>query len=111
MVKVRRSTWKNGKFRAKAIVVRQVNDIEIVFYNHESIYVKSQAGVWVVFHRWEAGLGSYQNWRNFRTMLFYEKYIDFQHCHRLAFRYDIPSQVSRAPDIKGKSIEIISNNK
>ena len=101
----------HGKFNAKAIVVRQINNIEIVFYDSHSIYVKSEHGVWVVFHRWfarEGAVGSYKSWRGFRTLLFYESQISFAGCHRLAFKYDIPSQVSRAPDLKGKTVEIVS---
>jgi hypothetical protein len=107
---VRRSNWKRGKYRARAIIVKEVENIKIVFYDSKSIYVKSADGVWVVFHRWFAPKGSYQGgWKQFRHLLLYEKRVDFAHCHRLAFRYDIPSQVSRAPDLDGKTVEIITN--
>lgn len=113
MKKVRRFIHKNGRFRAKAIVVRQVNGIEIVFYDSRSIYVKSEYGVWVVFRRWggERDLGSYSSgWRNFRTMLMYEKSITFTHCHQLAFRNDIISFMAKKPELDGKTVEIITTN-
>lgn len=111
-MKVRRTEYKNGRFRAKAIVVREIGDIRIVFYSKDSIYVRSAQGVWVVFHRWgEHGNDSHRNWSQFRHLMFYEKTIDFAHCHRLAFRFDIASQVAREPDLEGKTVEILTTNK
>ena len=88
--------------------MRDVNNIRIVFYDKESIYVRNNdTRQWAVFHRWLAPKGSYNNgWRQFRHLVLYEKRIDFNHCYRLAFRLDIPSQfVSKAPDLSKFTIE------
>lgn len=109
MSEVRRVAWKDGRFRAKSIIVRQINNIEIVFYDSKSIYVRSEYGVWIVFHRWFAGSGSYiKGWKQFRHLLLYVDGVDFAYCHRKAFQLDIPSQVSKKPDLEGKTVEIIT---
>ena len=96
-----------GKFRAESVIIREVNDIKIVFYNHETIYVQNDKGRWVIFHRWFPQRGSYNGgWRQFRHLLLYEKKIDLNHCYRLAFRWDIASQyASKAPDLSSVKIE------
>lgn len=86
-----------GRFRAKAVMVRRVNDLEIVFYNRETIYVGNM-GKWYIFHRWFAPRGSYNGgWRQFRHLLLYEKGLDLTHCYRLAFLHDIQAQIAGAP--------------
>lgn len=97
-----------GRFRAEKIIVRDINNIRIVFYDRESIYVRDNMNNrWTVFHRWLAPKGSYNNgWRQFRHLLLYEKRITFNHCYRLAFRFDIPSQfVYDEPDLSEHKIQ------
>ena len=94
-------------FRAKAVIVRDVNEIRIVFYNHETIYVRDDTARWHIFHRWVAPRGSYnRGWRQFRHMLLYEKNITIEHCYRLAFRHEISSQIALSgPDLSKVIIE------
>ena len=96
-----------GRFKAKAVIIRYVNDIKIVFYDNQSIYVFDEKAGWHLFHRLLAPLGSYNHgWRQFRHLLLYEKQLDLAHCYRLAFRYNISSQIAkRAPDISKFNIE------
>ena len=96
-----------GRFRAEKVIIRDVNGIRIVFYDHENIYVRNTSGCWVVFHRWFSQKGSYNNgWRQFRHLLLYEKKIDFNHCYRLAFRWEISSQiVKQSPDLSKFKIQ------
>lgn len=97
-----------GRFRAEKVIVRDINNIRIVFYDKESIYVKDANGRWTVFHRWLAPRGSYNNgWRQFRHLLLYEKKLDINHCYRLAFRYDILSQLAyKAPDLSKFKVQV-----
>ena len=78
-------------------------DIEIIFFNNEKIYVKqTTTGQWTLFHRFFAPKGSYnRGWRQFRHLLLYEwRHLDYEHCYRLAFRWDIQSQrVAKGPDL------------
>ena len=95
-------------FKAKAVVVRELNGIKIVFYDRQTIYVQNLAdGLWHVFHRWWDEIGSYNSkWRQFRHLLFYEKQIDLKHCYHLAFRWDIMTKISdTAPDLSKLKIE------
>lgn len=95
--------------KANAIVVRELDAIQIVFFNHESIYVLDRATKkWHCFHRWFGGDGSYEGgWRQFRHRLFYGPKLDIKHCYRLAFRWDITSCVARAgPNLDGHAVDI-----
>lgn len=96
-------------FRAKAVIVREIRatGLKIVFYDRENIYIHDDAHGWYVFHRWFSPRGSYNGgWRQFRHLLLYEKKIDFNHCCRLAFRWDILSQrVNRPPELSKLKIE------
>ena len=96
-------------FRASAVIIREIysTGLKIVFYNRETIYVHDDLHGWHVFHRWFSPKGSYNGgWRQFRHLLLYEKKIDFNHCYRIAFRWDILSQkVNHAPDLTNIKIE------
>lgn len=89
-----------GRFRADAVVIRHINNLKIVFYDHETIYV-SDGNKWYVFHRWFAPRGSYNGgWRQFRHLLFYEKNLDLNHCYHLAFRWEISTGIAKKePDL------------
>lgn len=88
-----------GWFKAKAVIIRELNGIKIVFLNRNTIYVQELSnGRWHIFHIWYEPTGSYNGkWRQFRHLLLYEKGIDLRHCYRLAFRWDIRTQVTTTP--------------
>lgn len=100
-------------FRAEAVIIKKVNDIEIIFLDRERIYVKNcKTGVWTLFHRYFAPRGSYNGgWRQFRHLLLYEwENLDFNHCYRLAFRWNIQSQTTKTgPSLE--DIKTIERNK
>ena len=101
-----------GRFRAEAVTIKRVDDLIIVFYDKKSIYIKDDKHGWTVFHRWYAPLGSYTGgWQQFRHLLFYEKRITFNHCYRLAFRWDITHMAGvKAPNLDNKPIIERNNN-
>lgn len=90
-------------YKAKAIIIRETlpSGFKIIFYDSKNIFVYEPRRGWTVFHRWFAGLGSYNGgWRQFRHLLLYNKFIDYDHCYRLANRLGISSQiVSGPPDL------------
>lgn len=97
-----------GRFKAEAVIIRRVNDLTIVFYDKYRIYVKDDKHGWTVFHRWFAPRGSYmRGWRQFRNLLLYVKNIDYNHCYKVAFRWDIQSLAGvEKPDLsKFKIVE------
>lgn len=83
--------------KRNAIVIKEIKKtgLTIVFYDSKSIYIFNKEFGWSVFHRWGAPLGSYRSWRKFRHLMWYAKRIDYRHCFRLAFRYDISSQKAK----------------
>jgi hypothetical protein len=96
-----------GRFRAEAVIVKRVKDLTIVFYDKEHIFIKDSNHGWTVFHRWYAPLGSYNGgWRQFRHLLLYEKNITYNHCYRLAFRWEIQSMANvKEPDLSKFKIQ------
>lgn len=96
-----------GKFRAEAVIIREVNGIRIVFYNHETIYVHDDHKGWVIFHRWFMGRGSYyKGWHQFRDRVMQKKHLDLAECYRLAFQYDVQTKPAlNAPDLSKFKIQ------
>lgn len=94
-----------GRFRAEAIVIKKVDDLTIVFYDRERIYIKDKSHGWTLFHRYYTQLGFYGScWKPFRKLLMVEKRITFNHCYRLAFRYDIQSRAGvKPPNLEGRA--------
>ena len=90
-------------FRAEAVIIKRVNNVEIIFWNKEEIYVRNtDTNQWTLFHRYFAPKGSYTGgWSQFRHLLLYEwAHLDYNHAYRLAFRWGILSQnVGKGPDI------------
>lgn len=97
-----------GFFKSNAILAKAVNDVIIIFWDRESIYVQNtRNGQWTLFHRYFAPRGSYnRGWRQFRHLLLYEwDHLTYAHCYRLAFRLEILSKVvAKGPDLTGKEI-------
>ena len=90
-----------GKFRAEGVRVKHINNITIVFYNKETIYVQTDYGIWIAFHRWFAPKGSYREWEQFKHLLTYKKKITLGYIYEKALQYDIQSQVAtRVPDLE-----------
>lgn len=93
-----------GRYKADAVIIRRVGDLTIVFYDKENIFVKDNKHGWTVFHRWFAPRGSYNGgWRQFRHLLLYNKSITYNHCYRLAFRFEIQS----VANVKGPELSNI----
>lgn len=102
--------WHKGEkyYKANAVIIREVNGLKIVFYDHETIYVRDADGRWFVFHRWFTPRGSYNaNWRPFRYKLLYQKNLTINRCYQLAFQHDIIGQSSGGvPDLSKFKVEV-----
>lgn len=98
-----------AKFRAERIIIREVADLIIIFWNAESIYVyekDSQFGS--IFNNWWAYRGSYEEcWAPFRRkMLRYQK-LTMTRCHELASYHNVVAvSTGRRLDLSGKKVEI-----
>lgn len=102
--------WNKGEkyFKAEAVIIREINGLKIVFYDKESIYVQTNSGECVVFHRWFTPRGSYNaDWRPFRYKLLYQKSLTLVRCYQLAFQHDIVVQRSGGvPDLSKFKIQV-----
>lgn len=76
-----------GRFKAKGIIVREISDIRIIFWNSHIIYVYGPHGM-VAFHRYFAPRGSYSGgWGDFRRKLLRYKDLDWHSVFLVAARY------------------------
>lgn len=93
------------KFRAEAITIRELETVQIIFKDHETIWVlPKHASTNVIFHRWWSERGSYTDgWQAFRRKMFRNKKIDLLTCYRLAAKHHIQSTgTQREPRFKDK---------
>lgn len=99
--------YRNGRYAAEAIIIRELPELTIIFLNKETICVFPKKGSGTQFHRWFAEKGTYQNgWKLFRQFLLVEKHLTYLHCFELAARYSIDSVSARSfPDLTGKLVK------
>lgn len=99
-----------GRYNTKNVVaIKKTNDLEIIFYDFESIYVKHQYGI-SVYHRWAVKKkGFYKNnFRPFRLALKDNKNIDYGYINRMAEKYEIDVDgVDELPNLTGVKTRII----
>lgn len=79
-----------GRFKAEGVIVRELDEIAIVFWDSQSIYVyPSGHKKGVIFHRWFAERGSYRYWHDFRIRMLQRRHLTYLACFELAAQYDI----------------------
>lgn len=77
-----------GRFRAERVIVREIGDMEVIFWDGFSIYAITPR-LSYIFQRWYAPKGSYHTWRKFRHLLMHRRHLTFDTICRLADRYGI----------------------
>lgn len=96
-----------GRFKAKGLVVREIENIVIIFWNSHMIYVMGPYGM-ILFHRYFAPRGSYtQSWGNFRRKLLQYKTLNFDNIFLVAaHHFDVVEiQTSHKElDLTGKTV-------
>jgi hypothetical protein len=80
-----------GRFRADAVLVRDLKEVTVIFWDCRSIYVyDKKTGYGIVFNRWFDEWGSYTAyWKDFRRKMLRWKNLSLLKCCELAARYDI----------------------
>lgn len=81
-----------GRFKSKGVIVRDLEDVKIIFWNPHCIYVLDKKGIKMnyVFHRYGSPIGFYtNNWKKFRWNLMWLKKLDLNKCVRIANRFDV----------------------
>lgn len=99
-----------GRFRAERVIVREIDGMEVIFWDGFSIYVTT-SNITYVFHRWYAPKGSYNAWRKFRHLLMHRHHLTLGAACRLANRYGILATCSDAKlNWDGKRVEVRFGN-
>lgn len=99
-----------GRFYAARVIVREIDELQFIFWDKHSIYVECFKQRYV-FHRWYAPKGSYNEWRKFRHLLLHRRHLTLRNVFELADKYGILSKcaVGRL-QWKGKPVEIRFGN-
>lgn len=98
-----------GRFKAEAIIVRKLPNLEIIFWDSQSIYVYDQSGGHI-FNRWFAKKGSYtEYWQDFRRKMLRNKFKCVREIYELSLKYDgvLVAHTDRRLDLKGKKIKYL----
>lgn len=77
-----------GRFYSARVIVRKIDDMEIIFWDKYSVYVE-RPNCRYIFHRWYTPKGSYGEWRKFRQLLLHRRYLDFRDVFELADRHGV----------------------
>lgn len=99
-----------GRFKAEAVILRDLDDLTILFKDRETIYIfPKESSTNIIFHRWFAPKGSYTaGWQDFRRALWRNAKLDVPTIYRLGIKYGIQTMgTHRAPNIEGKKLKII----
>lgn len=98
---------KGNRFVADAVIVRELPDCTITFFDKAHIFVFPKAGFGACFYRGFERRGSYdENWAPFRRKLLRYKFLTLNRCCELAVKHDvIGSATATKPDLTGLKVE------
>lgn len=99
-----------GRFKAEAIIVREMERLTIIFKDKETIWVLPKTmSVNIIFNRWWTPRGSYgAGWQDFRRKLYRRKRLDIPTIYALAVKHNIQSMGTvRAPNLGDSKIKVI----
>ena len=97
-----------GRYKAEAVVMRNMERLTILFKDEETIWAFPNDGSTnVVFHRWFESRWCYGQWSAFRNILWRRPDLDIYDCYDLAQKYNIATMgTARLPNIKGKKLKL-----
>lgn len=98
-----------GRYKAERIVIKDLPELSIVFWDKSSIYVYPKTDqAPVVFHKWFAPRYTYSNgWRQFKDKLWHLHRGSVQKCFQMADYHGVLYQVSVGRlDFNKKLVEI-----
>lgn len=98
-----------GRYRARRVIIRELMDITVVFWDRSSIYVYPKGTRHgYVFHKWYSPLGTYtQQWKPFKRKMLKTKRLTLTKCFQLANQHEILYKYSVGTlDLEKKPIEI-----
>lgn len=99
----------NGRYRAEEAVIRKVGNLEIIFWDKETIYlIDTSRSTRYIFHRWFAPRKSYDSWRSFRQALWTSKHTQIGWYFEESAIWDIPFTTTTRPlDFGNKKVKEI----
>lgn len=101
-----------GKFVAPRIIIRQLETIDIYFYQANSIYVfYKDTYEGAVFHNWFNFGKHITNWKPFRTKLLRYRNLTMARCYELAEYHDVAHiGTGRRLELNNKIVELRAKN-
>lgn len=103
-----------GRYKAERIVIKDLPELVIVFWDNSSVYVypKNERQSVVVFHKWFAPRYTYTNgWRQFKDKLWHWRCGSMKKCFQMASNHGILYQVVVGKlDLREKPVEIRYRN-
>lgn len=95
-----------GRYRAEGIIIRELDEVKIIFWDSQTIYVYDHAGRGIAFHRWFAPRGSYgEYWQAFRQRMMRGKGLTLAGCCGIATRYGVQTVGTyRKLDFEGRKV-------
>ena len=101
----------NPNFSSKILIRKLEDNSIVVFYNKQTIYVKSRMGI-IVFHRWFAPKGYYtKNFKPFSEIAKRKKHLTVKRLLDAGLRYGVSYAIGTKipkPKNKGQQIGFIS---
>lgn len=95
------------RFQSEAIVVREFEDMTLIFFDNDSIYMyPKRYRVGTIFNKWFSHRGySGAHWGKFRKRLMYNKHLTIADCYNLALTHQVNSTATLRPlDLKGRKV-------
>lgn len=101
-----------GKFKAERIIIRELETIDIIFWQANSIYVfYKNTNQGAVFHNWFEHGRYVTNWEPFRCKLLRYQNLTMAKCYELAAYHEVDhSGMGRGLKLDGKSVELRAKN-
>lgn len=99
----------NGRFRAKVVTIKELEDVRIIFWDKETIYlIDKKRNCRYIFHRWFSPRASYGAWNAFRTSLWSSKHNQLGWYFEQAANWEICSTfTTRRLDLNEKEVKYL----
>lgn len=97
-----------GRYKAEAVVIKDMKELTIVFKDVETIWAFPKEGrTNIIFHRWFESRWNYGQWGAFRESLLRMRNLNIWDCYQLAKRYHISTHgTARLPNIEGRPVKL-----
>ena len=97
-----------GRYKAEAVIMRNMERLTILFKDEETIWAFPKSGsAHIIFHRWFQSRWTYARWSAFRNILWRRRDLDLRDVLKLADEYNITIMgTARLPNIEGRPLKL-----